>query len=245
MMTKEFPGPKSILQMNAASPYTKDTATIQCFVKYKKCKGNYLCDLDDNILLDLDCQCGSLPLGYNDKQIVKTMKKGILDIYQLQNISLHLYPSYDLPSFIKDCIVASAAPKDLTKVLFTEGTGTNAVDLAIKVALMYSKKHDSLIGTFQNSIHGNCKSLFTAESVSESSKKTCNPIVPSFGFANLVLPFPQLKYPLEKNLTLNQQEENRCLLEIRKTLEEKRSEKIAAIIVEPIQVNIILTYLLT
>lgn len=236
MQSKEFPGPQTLKEMNAVTPHTKDSASIQCFVKYKKCKGNYLCDVDNNVMLDLDAQMGSLALGYNDKQFIKALKKGKMDTFQIQNISQYLYPSIDLPAFIHKNIISEAAPKGLTRCLFAEGSGSNAVELAIKIALLHSNRPDSLIASFENSQHGSSYSVFAAGSVSQSRKKD-DSILPSFDFGKLVLPFPQLKYPLEKNTSANIKEEERCLKEIKTILNKERHEKIAGLLVEPIQVK--------
>ena len=57
-------------------------------------------------------------------------------------------------------------------------------------------------------------------------------IVPSFDWPQV--PFPALKYPLEENIGVNLQEEDRILELVEKTIKEFHSP-VAAVIVEPIQ----------
>ena len=38
---------------------------MQRFIDLKRSKGNYFRDVDGNVVLDLHCNYGGLPLGYN------------------------------------------------------------------------------------------------------------------------------------------------------------------------------------
>ncbi|MFS8160253.1 MAG: hypothetical protein ACMG6E_08615 [Candidatus Roizmanbacteria bacterium] len=39
----------------------------------KKSKGNFFVDLDGNIILDLNCNLASLPLGYNHDALINVL----------------------------------------------------------------------------------------------------------------------------------------------------------------------------
>jgi 4-aminobutyrate aminotransferase-like enzyme len=45
----------------------------------KKSKGNYFVDIDGNVVLDLHCNYGSLPLGYNHDVFVNVLNKYRID----------------------------------------------------------------------------------------------------------------------------------------------------------------------
>jgi 4-aminobutyrate aminotransferase / (S)-3-amino-2-methylpropionate transaminase len=51
---------------------------VQRFIDFKKSKGNYFVDVDGNVVLDLHCNYGSLPLGYNHDVYVNVSENRVL-----------------------------------------------------------------------------------------------------------------------------------------------------------------------
>jgi 4-aminobutyrate aminotransferase-like enzyme len=61
-----FPGPKHLEALTSSPSISHENFTqMQRFINIKKSKGNYFVDTDGNVVLDLHCNYGSLPLGYN------------------------------------------------------------------------------------------------------------------------------------------------------------------------------------
>ncbi len=235
-MNTAYPGPKTREFLNSVTPYTKDADTIEYVVNYKKCKGSYLCDIDSNVVLDLNGQDGTLPLGYNDKAMVKLLKKGKLDPYQLHNPSLYMYPNVGLHTTVQTSIVAKAAPKGLEKVLFAEGPSSNAIELAVRMAILNSGNKVAGVGMLEEAVHGNENGNLVCGVLAES---TTAAIYKKSGLntPRVVLPFPEIKYPLDLNEEYNSREEAICLEQIRNILADAKPGSIAAIIVSPIQVS--------
>lgn len=216
-----YPGPKTAEFMRTVNPYCKDASTIEYVVNYKKSRGNYFCDIDSNVVLDLEGQDGTLPLGYNDGAMVKLLRRNKLDCYQLNGGSLYMYPAEQSHRAL--ALVLRHAPRGLSQVLFAEGPATSAIELAVKMALLTKGDKEGRVAVLGDAVHGGrYGSLFSLEKGEE------------FGVhvKTLKLPFPELIYPLEINREKNAENEKACLNKIK----EKLSKSVAAIIVSPMQV---------
>ena len=66
----EIPGPNG---KKAAEELSKifDIASLNMMVNYKDSFGNYIADLDGNLLLDVYAQIASIPVGYNNPSLLR------------------------------------------------------------------------------------------------------------------------------------------------------------------------------
>ena len=73
VITSDVPGPKSLSYIKELNNIQSPLA-IQLFVNYNKSIGNYMCDVDDNMFLDVYNQISSLPLGYNHPSLLEAVR---------------------------------------------------------------------------------------------------------------------------------------------------------------------------
>ncbi len=235
MVTASYPGPKCQQYLNMVAECTKDAATIQSFVLHKRSHGCLFRDLDCNTFLDMDGQAGTAALGFNDKAMKKMIKKGLLDTALMQRESLYLYPKDGLHKMIEEEIVKPAGPAGLDKVLFVEGSGSAGVELAVKLALLNSGNKDGLIASFAGDTHGSAGASLACAPLCHDPAGHDNPAF-GFQYGRLVLPFPDIQYPLDIKAEVNKKSEEKCLSEILAMFSKEKPGAIAGLIVSPMQV---------
>ncbi|KAK2172895.1 hypothetical protein NP493_921g01049 [Ridgeia piscesae] len=203
-MKTSLPGPASTQLMRELTDIQGEHM-VQFFVDYEKSQGNYLVDVDGNVLLDLFSQIASASLGYNHPSFIEALTR----------------PSNQV------------APPDL-KGVFTMGCGTCSNEQAFKVAFMAYRAPGcpSLsILSFSNAFHGRTMGA-TATTHSKWSCKLDYPSVdwPIADFPRLKYPLDvyAAENRQEENRCLEQ-------VECRIHEYAKKGTDVAGVIIEPIQ----------
>jgi len=219
---------------------------------YHNSYGNYIADLDGNLLLDVYAQIASIPVGYSNPSLHLAASSPEMISSIINRPALGNFPQHDWAEILESGILR-VAPKGLNKV-FTGTSGSDANELAYKAAFMWKRRQqrggpdieftqeeidssmdnkspgapDMSILSFKSGFHGR---LFASLSTTRS-KPIHKLDIPAFDWPQA--PFPNIKYPLEEHTRENAEEEERCLSEFEHILTTFHSPP-AAIIIEPVQ----------
>lgn len=246
-----IPGPKSkkaIAELNQVF----DTRSLNMLANYQQSYGNYIADLDGNILLDVYAQIASIPVGYSNPSLLLAATSPEMASALINRPALGNFPQHDWASILQTGIL-KVAPKSLNQV-FTAMAGSDANETAYKAAFMWRRQmerggadvdfspedmatamNNQLPGSphlsimsFTSGFHGR---LFGSLSTTRS-KPIHKLDIPAFDWPQA--PFPALKYPLEEHVKENAEEEKRCLEQAERIIKEFHNP-VAAVVVEPVQ----------
>ncbi|KAJ4318585.1 4-aminobutyrate transaminase [Neodidymelliopsis sp. IMI 364377] len=247
----QIPGPESKKAIERLSKVT-DTRSLNMMANYQHSYGNYIADLDGNVLLDVYAQIASIPVGYNNANLLRAATSPEMASAIINRPALGNFPQHDWADILETGILA-VAPKGLNQV-FTAQAGSDANELAYKAAFMWKRQQerggpdadfsktdidssmnnqapgapDMSIMSFKKGFHGR---LFGSLSTTRS-KPIHKLDIPAFDWPQA--PFPALKYPLSEFASENAAEEKRCLEETERLIQEF-PKPVAAVVVEPVQ----------
>lgn len=249
VVTESIPGPKG-KEAIAKLGEVFDNRCTYFVADYEKSQGNYIVDVDGNVLLDAYCQVASIALGYNNPNLIKAAKSDKMIRAIVDRPALGNFPGADFEELQKDLL--KHAPKGQTHV-WNGLSGADANELAFKAVFFnyQSKKRgfakpftteeektcmenqapgnpEIAILSFKKAFHGR---LFASGSVTRS-KPVHKMDMPSFQWPTAE--FPAYKYPLEANEEINKQEDQRCLAIVEERFQNWKCP-IAGVIVEPVQ----------
>ena len=250
-MRTAFPGPagkKAVEDLDKVF----DTRSLNMMANYQNSFGNYIADLDGNVLLDVYAQIASIPVGYSNPTLLAAATSPEMASAIINRPALGNFPQHDWAEILRTGVLA-VAPKGLDQV-FTAIAGSDANELAYKAAFMWKRRqerggadvefsaeeissamnnkppgspHMSIL-SFTSAFHGR---LFGSLSTTRS-KPVHKLDIPAFDWPQAS--FPHLKYPLAEHASENVAEEHRCLAETEDLIQNFHNP-VAAVVVEPIQ----------
>ena len=248
-MKTAIPGPKTE-ELRARHHRFQDARTVHVYQDAKASRGNYLVDVDGNVLLDLYGHIACVPIGYNHPELLNAWKSGRFDWCAGFRPALGIAPPPEWVSLVEGALMR-IAPKGHSKVL-TVTTGAEAVENAIKAAFAWKAgrrrgkagfsqedlqlvmqnrqphTNDMKIISFEGGFHGR-----TLGALSATRSKAIHKLdFPAFDWP--MVPFPANRFPLDAHAAENREREARSLETIRALLVSD-GPKIAGLIVEPIQ----------
>lgn len=246
-----IPGPeskKAIANLNRVF----DVRGLNMMANYQQSYGNYIADLDGNVLLDVYAQIASIPVGYSNPSLLLAATSPQMASALINRPALGNFPQHDWASILETGILR-VAPKGLNQV-FTAMAGSEANETAYKAAFMWRRQQErggpdvdfspedissSMLNHTPGSPHLSIMSFTSAfhgrlfGSLSTTHSKPIHKLdIPAFDWPQA--PFPALKYPLEQHVEENAAEEQRCLAEAESIIKEYHNP-VAAVVVEPIQ----------
>lgn len=240
------PGPRGEA-LRARHGQYQDARSVHLYLESRACKGNYLMDVDGNVLLDLYGHIAALPLGYNHPDLLAAWKDGRFDWCAGFRPALGIAPPKEWVDIVEGTLMR-VAPEGMAQVLAVT-TGAEAVENAIKLAFVAWAERErggpagsqELIDCMTNSqASANSMKVLSFEggfhgrslgALSLTRSKAIHKLdFPAFNWP--VAPFPDTRWPLEEHAAQNAQQEASSLEAVREALSAGR---VAALIVEPIQ----------
>lgn len=246
-----IPGPKSQKAIEDLDTVF-DTRSLNMMANYQASFGNYIADLDGNVLLDVYAQIASIPVGYSNPALWAVATSPAMASAMINRPALGNFPQHDWAEILRSGVL-KVAPKGLDQV-FTAMAGSDANETAYKAAFMWRRRQErggpdvdftaeEIASAMNNQSPGSpqlsilsFKSAFHGRLFGSLSTTRSKPIhkldIPAFDWPQA--PFPHLRYPLEQYHAENAEEEARCLAETEHLIRTFH-HPVCAVVVEPIQ----------
>ncbi|PIG87885.1 hypothetical protein AARAC_000864 [Aspergillus arachidicola] len=215
-----IPGPKN-KAATAELDKVFDVRSLNMLTDYSKSIGNYIADLDGNVLLDVYAQIASIPVGYNNPHLTKVAQSPEMTTSLINRPALGNFPSADWADILNTGIL-KVAPKGLNQV-FTAMAGSDANETAYKAAFMYYRQLQ----------RGGPEKEFTEEEL-QTTMNNQSPGSPQLSIMSFKSAFHGRLFGSLSTTRRDAQEEQRCLQETERLIKEWHNP-VAAVVVEPIQ----------
>ena len=245
-----IPGPRSKQAIQELDT-VYDAQNTNMLANYHNSFGNYIADLDGNMLLDVYAQIASIPVGYSNPMLLAAAASPEMASSIVNRPALGNFPQHDWTSILKTGLL-KVAPKGLNQV-FTAAAGSDANETAYKAAFIWKRSQErganaeftagEMSSAMDNQAPGapplsilSFRSAFHGRLFGSLSTTRSKPIhkldIPAFDWPQAS--FPHLKYPLHEHAADNAAEEKRCLEETEHVIQTFHNP-VAALVVEPIQ----------
>ncbi|XP_029650013.1 4-aminobutyrate aminotransferase, mitochondrial-like [Octopus sinensis] len=248
-----IPGPKS-LEYKSELNTIQNAGAVQFFVDFHKSQGNYIADIDGNVLLDFYTMIASIPLGYNHPRLEMALNEPRNRIHFINRPALGSFPPKDWIHRLRAALL-QVAPPGLNAVQ-TMACGSCSLENSQKLMFMAHQKkvrdgkpptreelqscikgqhpgspNNLTLLSFSGSLHGR-----TMGALNMTHAKWIHKL----DFPQLDWPmasFPRLRYPLEEFTRENREEEQRCLEEAEDLIfnYNKAGKTVVGVAVEAIQ----------
>lgn len=108
-MLTDVPGPKS-KDLHGELSKIQSMDSVHFFVDYQKSIGNYIADVDGNMMLDVFTQISSVPVGYNHPSLLSATQSPEAAAVLANRPALGVYPGQDWVSQLRKVLLAAAPP---------------------------------------------------------------------------------------------------------------------------------------
>jgi 4-aminobutyrate aminotransferase / (S)-3-amino-2-methylpropionate transaminase len=244
-----IPGPKTEA-LRARHQRFQDARPIHVYQDARASRGNYLVDVDGNVLLDVYGHIACVPIGYNHPDLLAAWQAGRFDWCMGFRPALGVAPPPEWVDLVER-VLMKVAPRGLGKVL-TVTTGAEAVENALKAAFAWKARrlrggaswsprdvadvmsnrqrgvNQLKVISFEGGFHGRSLGALSAT----RSKPIHKLDFPAFDWP--MVPFPANRFPLDAHAAENRAAEATSLERVREVLL-REANTVAALIVEPIQ----------
>jgi 4-aminobutyrate aminotransferase/(S)-3-amino-2-methylpropionate transaminase len=244
-----LPGPRSEA-LRARHGVHQDARTVHFYQDARRSLGNYVVDVDGNVLLDVYGHIACLSLGYNHPDLLAAARSGRFEWALGYRPALGIAPPTEWVELVEGPF-ADVAPHGLPRMM-TVTSGTEAVENALKAAFIWKAKrrrgraawsaddlrevmknrqvgiNDLKVVSFEGGFHGR-----TFGALSATRSKPIHKLdIPAFDWP--VVPFPAHRFPREEFARENADAEARSLEWVREVFV-REGGRVAGLIVEPIQ----------
>lgn len=134
-----IPGPKSTKAIEDLDKIF-DTRSLNIIANYQNSFGNYIADLDGNVLLDVYAQIASIPVGYCNPALLASATSPEMASAMINRPALGNFPQHDWADILRSGVLR-VAPKGLDQV-FTAMAGSDANEVAYKAAFMWKRRQE-------------------------------------------------------------------------------------------------------